>query len=80
MSINRDINGVTDFLFDQIEEVDGRKDMEFDKKLRAIDTLLKHVWKAAGANLAYKQMMLRAPDMAQNREVVLQLGNAADGK
>jgi hypothetical protein len=72
---NRDINGVTDFLFDKIEEVDARTDMEFDKKLRSMDMLLKNVWKAAGMNLAYKQMMLRAPDIAQNQSVVLQLGN-----
>ena len=79
-TINRDINGVTDFLFDQLEELDNRKDIEFDKKLKNMDMVLKNIWKAAGMNLAYKQMMLRAPDIAKNRDVVLQLGSEQAAK
>ncbi len=71
--MERDITGVTNFLFDQLEEVDKRTDMEFEKKIKNVDVLLRHIWKAANANLAYKKMLLQAPDIAQNQELVLKL-------
>jgi hypothetical protein len=71
--MDRDITGVTNFLFDQLEEVDKRSDMEFEKKLKNADVILRHIWKAANLNLAYKKMLLQAPDIAQNQDLVLKL-------
>lgn len=76
MSIQRDANGVMDFLFDKLEEVDTRDDVEFEKKIKMFDTMLKHVWNAGRLNLQYKNLMMRAPDIAKNEGLVLQLGTS----
>jgi len=72
--MNRDINGIIDHLLDQAEEVSTRTDIELEKKIKMTDQVLKNVWKAASLNLAHKTLMLRAPDIAQNKDVTLQLG------
>lgn len=77
-SINRDVNGVVDFLFDKLEETDRRDDVEFKEKIKMVDILLRNVWKGARMNLDYKALMMRAPDIAQNERVVLQLGKTPD--
>ena len=73
-SINRDVNGVVDFLFDKLEEVDSRDDVEFEKKIKMFDTMLKNIWTGARLNMQFKALMMRAPDIAQNKNMVLQLG------
>lgn len=78
MSMQRDINGIIDHLLDQVEEVDKRKDLELEKKIKMTDQILRNVWKGASLNIQHKQLMLRAPDIAQNKEVVLQLGKATE--
>lgn len=78
MSIQRDINGIIDHLLDQVEEVDKRKDLELEKKIKMTDQILRNVWKGASLNIQHKQLMLRAPDIAQNKEVVLQLGKTTE--
>jgi len=79
-AIRRDANGVIDFLFDKIEEVDGREDVDFEKKIKLLDTMLKHVWNAGRLNMAYKALMLRAPDIAKNKKWVLELGDTPKDK
>lgn len=76
MAIKRDANGVIDFMFDQLEEIDARTDVEFEKKIRLFDTMLKHVWNAGRMNLQFKALTLRSPDIAANTSIVLPLGNA----
>ena len=78
MSIQRDINGIIDHLLYQVEEVDKRKDLELEKKIKMTDQILRNVWKGASLNIQHKQLMLRAPDIAQNKEVVLQLGKTTE--
>jgi hypothetical protein len=73
-TIKRDANGVMDFLFDKLEEVDQRTDVEFEKKIKLFDMMLKNVWAAGRLNMQYKALMQRAPDIAQNKSMVLQLG------
>lgn len=73
-TIKRDANGVMDFLFDKLEEVDQRTDVEFEKKIKLFDMMLKNVWAAGRLNMQYKALMMRAPDIAQNKAMVLQLG------
>ena len=73
--MNRDINGIIDHLLDQAEEVSKRTDIELEKKIKMTDQILKNVWKGASLNLAHKTLMLRAPDIAQNKDVTLQLGS-----
>ena len=73
--MNRDINGIIDHLLDQVEEVDKRTDIELEKKIKMTDQILRNVWKGASLNLQHKHLMLRAPDIAQNKDVTLQLGN-----
>ena len=74
MSIERNANGVMDFLFEKLEEVDQRDDMDIEKKIKSFDTMLKHVWNAGRMNLQYKSLMMKAPDIARNEGMVLQLG------
>lgn len=76
-NIKRDANGVMDFLFDKLEEVDQRTDVEFEKKIKLFDMMLKNVWAAGRLNMQYKSLMMRAPDIAKNQSMVLQLGEGS---
>lgn len=75
MTMQRDINGIIDHLLDQVEQVDARSDIELEKKIKMTDQILRNVWKGASLNLQHKHLMLRAPDIAANKEAVLQLGS-----
>ena len=75
MSIKRDANGVMDFLFDTLEKIDQREDVELKEKVKMFDVMLKNVWHAGRLNMAYKSLLLRAPDIAKNKELVLELGD-----
>jgi hypothetical protein len=61
-------------MFDKLEEIDAREDLEFKDKIKLFDQILKNIWQAGRANMEYKKLMLRAPDIAQNRDLVLELG------
>lgn len=73
--MNRDIPGVIDHLLDMAETVDQRQDIELKDKIKMTDQILRNVWQAAKINIAHKHLMLRAPDLAQNGSVTLQLGS-----
>ncbi len=78
MSIQRDINGIIDHLLDQVDEVSKHKGLELEKKIKMTDMALRNVWKFASINLQYKKMMLLAPDIAKDKDVVLTLGKSAE--
>lgn len=71
--VERNIVGVTNYLFDQLEETE-RQEMEFTQKVATADLIIKNIWKGAALNLAYKRMMLQAPEIAKDQTIVLELG------
>jgi hypothetical protein len=74
MTIVRTTDGLQDFFFEQMETISARADIEHEKKVKLYDTLARHIWNGARLNLQYKQLMMKAPDIAKNRAVVLDLG------
>ena len=76
MSIKRDVDGVVDHVIDMIESVDDDSEMSLEKKVALTDKLLKHVWAGARTIIQHKQMVLKAPDVARNRDIVVPLGKA----
>lgn len=72
--IERNINGVVDFCIAKVEEIDGRDDMDIEKKSRMMLAFFKEVRGYMTANLAYKKLLITAPDVAKNAEIVLQVG------
>lgn len=76
--MNRDINGIIDHLLDEVDDLNKVKDLDREKKIRMTDMLLRNVWKGASLNLQHKKLALRAPEIAQSKEITLQLGNTIE--
>jgi hypothetical protein len=58
-----------------VEEIDARDDMDMEKKLGLGMKLLKEAREFAKINMQYKVLMMKAPDVAKNSAIVLQLGS-----
>ena len=78
MSIERNINGVIDHLMNKVEEVDHIQDMDFAQKMKITNQIVNSIWRGASLNLQHKKLLARAPDVAKNNSIPLQLGS--DGK
>jgi hypothetical protein len=75
MTIARTTDGIIDHCLAKVEELDSREDMDTEKKLNLELKLLKEVREAAKLNMQYKGLLLKAPDVAKNSAIVLQLGS-----
>jgi hypothetical protein len=75
MTIARTTDGIIDHCLAKVEELDSREDMDTEKKLNLELKLLKEVREAAKLNMQYKTLLLKAPDVAKNSAIVLQLGS-----
>ena len=73
--IARTTDGIIDHCLAKVEELDQREDMDVEKKLNLELKLLKEVREAARLNMQFKVLMMRAPDVAKNAAIVLQLGS-----
>ena len=73
--IARTTDGIIDHCLAKVEELDQREDMDVEKKLNLELKLLKEVREAARLNMQFKTLMMRAPDVAKNAAIVLQLGS-----
>lgn len=72
--IARNTDGVVEFCIDQAEEIKDREDLDIDKKTKHTLAYLNMAMQYCKLNLANKQLMLKAPEIAKNRALVLQLG------
>jgi hypothetical protein len=74
-SIARNTDGIIDYCLSKVEEIDSRDDMDMEKKLGLGLKMLKEAREAAKLNMQYKVLMMKAPDVAKNSAIVLQLGS-----
>jgi hypothetical protein len=74
MSIARNTDGIIDYCLTKVEELDTREDMDIEKKSSLGLKWLKEAREAAKLNMQYKVLMMKAPDVAKNSAIVLQLG------
>lgn len=77
MSITRTTDGIADYCLSQVETLDARDDLDIEKKAKLGLAYLKEAREATKMNLAYKQLMMKAPDVAKNPSIVLTLGTPA---
>lgn len=74
--IERNIQGVNDFLLDQVEKIDS-SELEIEKRVNLMTKLIAQVHKGVSLELAYKKMLIQAPDVTKNRDIVVPLGKTA---
>jgi hypothetical protein len=74
-SIKRDAHGVADKFMDFMDELETRTEIEFEKRIKMFSQLAKGMCEVTRLNMGHKQMALRAPDIAKNPNIVLQLGS-----
>jgi len=75
MTIKRTTDGIADYCLSQVESIDDRDDLDVEKKAKLGLAYLKEAREATKMNLAYKQLMMKAPDVAKNAGIVLHLGS-----
>ena len=75
MTIKRTTDGIADYCLSQVEAIDARDDLHVEKKAKLGLAYLKEAREATKMNLAYKQLMMKAPDVAKNAAIVLHLGS-----
>lgn len=71
MAIQRDLAGVNDFIFDQLDAIQEYKDMDPLSKARLTDLYLRNMWKGATVNLQHKKLAMRSPEVASSRDITL---------
>lgn len=74
MTIERNANGLVNFLIDQVEEVHANKELDIEKRTRLILGLLKQTRDFTLANLQFKKLYINSPDVAKNEAIVLSVG------
>lgn len=74
MAIARDVNGLADYWVGMIESVDERDDIDIEKKINLAKKASQEVREMLKLNMAYKSLMLKAPDLAKNEKIVLPVG------
>ena len=76
-TIKRDVNGIVDYCLNQVEEIDGREDLDIEKRVKYGLAYLKEVRGYVALNLGYKKLMMQAPEIAKNNGIVLPIGTSA---
>ena len=74
MAIERTVNGVVDFLISSVERIEERDDIDIEKKAKIELAFLRECRGFVAADLQYKNLLIKAPDVAKNRAIVLPLG------
>lgn len=77
MSIERNVNGLADYWLDQIEAIDSQGDMDIEKKIKLAKAASQEIREMMRLNLTYKNLVLKAPDLARNPAVTMSLGTPA---
>lgn len=73
--IEKNVNGIIDYCLQKVEEIDGKADLNVETQAKLGLAYLNMVHKFVGQNLAYKKLMIQAPDVAKNTALVLALGS-----
>ena len=73
-TIKRDVNGIVDYCLDQVEEIDGREDLDIEKRVKYGLAYLKEIRGYMTLNLSYKKLLMQAPEIAKNAGIVLPIG------
>ena len=76
-TIKRDIEGLSDFFVDRMEELADDRDMDVEKKIKLSAICNKEIRGLASLNIQYKKLVLRSPDVARNEALVLPVGTPA---
>lgn len=76
--IPRNIKGLQDLLFDQIDETLTRPGLDFGARQRSILATTAMLLKSAQIDLSHKRLTRHAPDIAARQEPTLQLGSQID--
>lgn len=74
MQIGRNVNGVVDFLLTKVESLEERDDIDIEKKAKIELAFLRECRGYIAADLQYKNLLIKAPDVARNRKIVMPLG------
>ena len=74
-SIARNTDGIIDHCLTKVEEIDDRDDIDIEKKISMSMKVLKEAREFAKLNMQHKMLMMKAPDVAKNSAIVLQLGS-----
>lgn len=74
MAIEHSITGVQDFCIAKLEEYDADNDLKPEMKLKAIGTMLQHLRGFAQLDLQHRNLLIKAPQVARDRELVVPLG------
>ena len=72
--IVRSTDGVADFCISQADDIKDREDLDIDKKTKHVLAYLSMAMQYTKLNLENKKLLLKAPEIAKNRALVLQLG------
>jgi len=74
--MKRTVNGVVDHLCDMMEQVNEDEDMSLEKKIALTTQTSKEVRGYMSMGLAFKKLMIQAPDVAR-ADVNMTLGSGA---
>ena len=78
-TIARNINGIVDFCITQVEELADTDDISLDKKAKIALGYLREARSYALLNLQHKKLLISAPDVAKNTDIVLSIGTQPAG-
>jgi hypothetical protein len=73
--IERSVDGVVDYCIDKVEQIDERDDLDIEKKNRQVQGFLKEARAWATMNVGFKKLMIQAPDIANNRAIMMPIGS-----
>jgi len=74
MSIERSVNGIADYWLDQMDALDG-EGLPLDQKIKLAKAASQEIREMMKLNLNFKNLMLKAPDLAGNQKITMSLGN-----
>lgn len=72
--IERNINGIVDYCISKVEELDQLEDVSIEKRAKLGLAYLKEARNYTLANLQHKKLLITAPDVAKNADIVLPIG------
>lgn len=73
-NISRNSDGVVEFCMREAEEIKDREDLDIDKRMKHTMACLNMALQWCKLNLENKKLVMKAPEIAKNRALVLQLG------
>ena len=79
MAIKRDVNGIVDYMLDKVEEVDARGDIDIEKQMKYEIALLKEIRQYVRVGLYHRKLLMMAPDVARDTDIVLPVGSTRKG-